>query len=101
VHKREGKGLGYDAYHAEIKRTRLLVKKKRCCKGFVNDGKLGGGRQGGGASGATCSGDGTALGQREARVSIVHDEGKHKGGQRYFTADGELQQPAMSRRRKT
>jgi hypothetical protein len=38
VHKREGKGLGSDAYHAETKRTRLLVKKERCCKGFVDDG---------------------------------------------------------------
>jgi hypothetical protein len=71
--------MGSDAYHTETKRTRLLVKKKRCYKGFVNDGGLGGGRQGGKASGATCFGDRTALGQREARVSVIRDEGKTQG----------------------
>jgi hypothetical protein len=38
MHKRKGKGPGSDAYQAETKRSRSLVKKKRCCKGFVVDG---------------------------------------------------------------
>jgi hypothetical protein len=63
MRKRKGKGLGFDAYHTEARRTRSLVKKKRCCNGFVDDGGLGGGRRGGEATGTTCSGDETALGQ--------------------------------------
>jgi hypothetical protein len=41
VDKREGKGLGSDAYHVQTKRTRLLVNKERCYKGFIDDGELG------------------------------------------------------------
>jgi hypothetical protein len=40
--KRKGKGLGSDAYHAVAKQTGSHMKKKRCCKGFVDDDGLGG-----------------------------------------------------------
>jgi hypothetical protein len=33
--------MGSNAYHTETKQTRLLVKKERCFKEFVDDGGLG------------------------------------------------------------